>query len=218
MPRAVNLRVRVNEELLLDAGTTDEVGGSEVVIHPPGITLFHQVLAYLRSKPDPLASPMDSSNEHEGAAAAAVVLRWGSYLAELADSAKPAWAEARSPGTSRIGDAEMARINIEASAALAEWIDIARQNQSAYERLVARAVSYLALPKRRPGTPAPAEFALLAMPEVAAKIVTGTDARRVASVRADAENHPSRIFANALVNVAWRNGPVETIHAGAFRG
>jgi hypothetical protein len=37
-------------------------------------------------------------------------------------------------------------------------------------------------------------------------------------VRADAERYPSRILANALVNTAWRNGPVENIHAGNFRG
>ena len=26
------------------------------------------------------------------------------------------------------------------------------------------------------------------------------------------------VFANALVNVAWRNGPVEDVHAGLARG
>jgi hypothetical protein len=29
---------------------------------------------------------------------------------------------------------------------------------------------------------------------------------------------PSRTFANALVNVAWRNGPVESLHARESRG
>jgi len=36
--------------------------------------------------------------------------------------------------------------------------------------------------------------------------------------RADVERHTRRVFANALVNTAWRNGPVENIHADAFRG
>jgi len=36
----------------------------------------------------------------------------------------------------------------------------------------------------------------------------------LAKARADVERHPSRVLANALVNVAWRNGPVEDIHAG----
>ena len=73
-------------------------------------------------------------------AAAAVVLRWGSYLAVLLDREKPVWSEALSPSTSCISDEEMARINIEASAA------------------------------------------------------------------------------NALVNTAWRNGPVENVHAGGYQG
>jgi hypothetical protein len=213
----VNLRVGVNDELILDAGATVELDGAELVIHPPKVTLFHQVLDYLRAKSDPPSPPNGSSVENEGAAAAAVVLRWGSYLAVLADGAKPVWAEARSSEASRICNSEMARINIEASAALAEWIDISREDRGMYERLVGRALTYLPLPKMRP-RPLGSDFVMLAMPEVAARIAGATYAAHLASVRAAAEIHPSRVFANALVNVAWRNGPVEKIHAGGFRG
>jgi hypothetical protein len=213
----VNLRVRVNDELLLEAGTTEDAGDSELVVHPPKLTLFHQVLDYLRAKPDPPAPPASLTIESEGMAAAAVVLRWGSYLAVLADIAKPVWAEARLPETSRICDSEMARINIEASAALAEWIDVSRTNHGTYETLVDRALAYLPLPKMRP-RPQGSNFAMLGMPEVAAKVIEAIDATRLASVRADAETHPSRIFANALVNTAWRNGPIENIHAGICHG
>ncbi len=213
----MDLRVRVNDELVLDAGTTEELSGSELAVHPPKETLFRQVIDYLRAKSAPPSAPKGSTVENEGAAAAAVVLRWGSYLAVLADSAKPVWAEARSPAASRIGNSEMARINIEASAALAEWIDISRNDKGSYENLVARALTYLPLPKMRP-SPVGSDFVMLAMPEVAAKITGVTDAVRLARIRADAEIHPSRLFANALVNVAWRNGPVENIHAGDFRG
>jgi hypothetical protein len=111
----------------------------------------------------------------------------------------------------------MARINIEASAALAQWIDIFREDRSKYEKFVGRALAYLPLPKMRP-RPVGSDFAMLAMPEVAAKIVEAPEAAHLARVRADAEIHPSRLFANALVNMAWRNGPVENIHAGDFRG
>jgi hypothetical protein len=213
----VNLRVVVNDELVLDAGTTEELSGSELVVHPPKETLFRQVLDYLRAKPDPPSLPKGSTVENEGAAAAAVILRWGSYLAVLADRAKPVWAEARSPTASRICDSEMARINIEASAALAEWIDISREDRSSYENLVGRVLAYLPFPKTRP-RPLGSEFVTLAMPEFAAKIAEATDAVPLARVRADAEVHPSRLFANALVNTTWRNGPVEDIHAGDFRG
>lgn len=41
---------------------------------------------------------------------------------------------------------------------------------------------------------------------------------RLERARAEAQRHPTRVLANALVNVAWRNGPVEDIHAGLARG
>jgi hypothetical protein len=204
----VNLRVRVNDELSLDAGATEEAGDSELVIHPPRITLFHQVLDYLHSKHDPPAPSAGLATANEGAAAASIVLRWGSYFAVLADSSKPVWRESRSPGTSRICDLEMARINIEASAALAAWIDMSNENRDLYEKVLRRALAYLPLPRMK-SRPAGSEFAILAMPSVAEKIVEATDAARVAHVRVEAERHPSRIFANALVNTAWRHGPVE---------
>jgi hypothetical protein len=213
----LNLRLRVNDDLELDAGTAETPSATELVIHPPKVTLFHQVLTYLRAKSDPAGPAAPPTAEQEGLAAAAVAFRWGSYLAVLADSAKPVWAEARSPETSRIHDTEMARINIEASAALAEWVDVSREDRGVYEKLVGRALAYLPLPKMRP-RPQSSNFAILALPGVATKMIEGTDAQRLGRVRADAERHPSRLFANALVNTAWRNGPVENIHAGSARG
>ncbi len=109
------LRVRVNDELVLDAGTCEDVSGphhSERLIRPPETTLFHQVLAYLQSKPDPPRRPSGSMVGREGVAAAALALRWGSYLAVLLDRDKPVWPEVRSASTSRISDEEMARITL----------------------------------------------------------------------------------------------------------
>jgi hypothetical protein len=129
----------------------------------------------------------------------------------------PLWAEVRSPTTSRTSDSEMARINIEASAALAEWVDLCRASRGTYEELVSRALAYLPLRKTRPRIEG-SRFAILAMPEVATPLINASHADRVATARADAERTPSRLFANALVNTSWRNGPVEDIHAGDFRG
>lgn len=212
----MNLRVRAIDDLTLDAGVVETLDASEWVIHPPKVTLFHQLLDYLRAKSDAPTPSRPLSVEDEGIAALAVALRWGSYFAVLVDEAKPIWHEAR-PGTSRIANSEMARINIEASAALAEWIDIARDDRGVYETLVARALTYLPMPTMRP-TAAGSEFAMLAMPEVASPIIGSTGSELLARVRSDAESHPSRIFANALVNVAWRNGPIEDFHAGASQG
>ena len=219
------LHVRVSHELTLDAGTCEMLpgpNGPERLIRPPATTLFHQVLAYLREKPDPPKRPLGSLVGHEGVAAAALVLRWGSYLAVLLDHDKPVWPEVDSPSTSRISDEEMARINIEASAALADWIDLYRSDRGGrvHGQLVDRAVAYLPMPKKttrlkitRVGT--------LAEPGLASQLVQAFRASRAAhleQVRADVEGHPSRVLANALVNTAWRNGPVEDIHAGELRG
>ena len=65
----------------------------------------------------------------EGVAAAALTLRWGSYLVALLDHDKPVWPEVHAQMTSRISDSEMARINIEASAGLAAWIELRREDE-----------------------------------------------------------------------------------------
>jgi hypothetical protein len=217
-----SLRVRVNDELMLDAGTREEASGlhgPEWLIRPPEITLLQQVLNYLKAKSDPPERLSGSMVGREGVAAAALTLRWGSYLAVLLEADKPIWPEVNSPSTSRISDEEMARINIEASAAMAEWVDFYRADPGgrAYEQLVNRAVFYLPMPKKT-STLKITEFAALAAPDLAARLVQASDAERVERARRAAENCPSRVFANALVNTAWRNGPVENIHAGDFRG
>jgi len=176
------------------------------------------VLAYLRAKPDPPQRPSGSMVGREGVAAAALALRWGSYLAVLLDHDKPLWPAVHLPETSRISDGEMARINIEASAALAEWIDLYREDPGGrlYEQLVNRAVVYLPMPKKTSQLEVTG-FGALAQPETAARVVAAADATRLERVRDQVEHHASRVLANALLNTAWRNGPGENIHAGKLR-
>jgi hypothetical protein len=215
------LQVRVNDELVLDAGTYEEIagaGGHEWLIHPPETTLFHQLLAYLQTKPDPPEHRSGTMIGREGVAAAAVVLRWGSYLAVLLDRDKPIWSAVHSAETSRISDDEMARINIEASAALADWINLYRGAPTLYRMFVDRAFEYLPMPIRTASKLRVKEFTALAIPEIAGIVVQAADPERLARVRDDAERWPSRLFANALVNTAWRNGPVEDVHAGYVLG
>jgi hypothetical protein len=74
MGTSERLRVRVNDELVLDAGTCEEVSrphGPEKLIRPPEPSLFHQVFTYLRAKPDPSTPPSGSMVGREGVAAAA---------------------------------------------------------------------------------------------------------------------------------------------------
>ena len=77
------LTVKMNDDLMLDAGTCEEVAGpegQELLIRPPRTTLFRQVLAYLREKPDSITKLSGSTSDREGAAACAMTLRWGSLL------------------------------------------------------------------------------------------------------------------------------------------
>ena len=217
----VHLQVRINAELILDAGTCETLStpqGSEHVIHPPSTTLFHQVLDYLKTKPDPPGRPTGGAAAREGEVATALVLRWGSYLCVLLDHDKPIWTEVNSEETSRISNEEMARINIEASAALAEWIDLYRQERGSglYAQLVNRALTYLPLPAATPDL-RPDGFVELADPDKASRLIDDAEGR-VVKVLGYVERYPSRIFANALVNMAWRYSPVERVHSGQPKG
>ena len=217
-----HLTVRVNDRLVLDAGTCERIDGAhgaELVVRPPARTLFAQVLAYLRAQPDPPAERFPLSDADEGVAAAAAVLRWGSYLAVLLDGDKPTWSEVRSPGTSRIADAEMARIAIEATAALSEWIDLLRADEAVHRPLAARAVEYLPMPRRLARSQSPrAPLQALADATCADTLVQATASSRRERAQAAVERNPTRVLANAIVNTAWRSGPVEDLHAGTYRG
>ena len=68
-------------------------------------------------------------------ATVALCIRWGSYFAVLTDHDLPQWTAAFDPEVSCIGDGEIARINIEASAALSDWIDLMRADQPRFRKL-----------------------------------------------------------------------------------
>jgi len=58
----------------------------------------------------------------------------------------------------------------------------------------------------------------LADASVAEHLVRETAPPRRDRAQVAVERHPTRALANAIVNAAWRNGPVEDLHAGAYRG
>ncbi len=62
------------------------------------------------------------------------------------------------------------------------------------------------------------ELAALVNPEIATSLIHTSDPGRLERIRTDAVRFPRCMFANVLVNVAWRNGPVEDIHAGCCPG
>jgi hypothetical protein len=212
------LRVRVSDDLVLDAGECRIVEGPdglERIVQAPRTTLFRQLINYLKAKPAPRDRPSGTFISREGVAAAAVTLRWGSYLAVLADRNKPVWREVRSPEASRISDGEMARINIESSAAMAEWIDLFRADAVGYASLLDKAVSYLPMPRKisKPSHVPPEELLPSTFGDILDILKLPVPQTFSSPVRSAIEHHPSRMLANALVNAAWRNGPVENLHA-----
>ena len=128
------LQVVVSDELTLDAGRWEEINGEtrRRVIYPPTPTMFEQVMAYLERVADSQPDRYEGlSIGREAVAATAICLRWGSYLAVLLDHTKPVFDCVQDPDCSRITDSEMARINIEASAALEQWIELMRRDPRA---------------------------------------------------------------------------------------
>jgi hypothetical protein len=87
----VKLRVRVADDLVLEAGVCEN-DGIDQIVHPPQVTLFRQVLDYLRAKPDP---PTDFVTiELEAAAAALAIPSIGARLVPATAAATVARARA----------------------------------------------------------------------------------------------------------------------------
>lgn len=215
------LKVRVNDELVLDAGWWEEVtdassGETTRRVHPPPVTMFEQVLAYLDCREPAHTGYKPWRIGEEAIAAVAVCLRWGSYLAILADRDKRPAFNAGAKGLSRIADGEMARINIEASAALERWIDLRRSERERYELLVHLAVDHLPMPRKttRVGKEHP-RLMQLAQPGVADQLMSVIPSAKLEKAASEARAHPTRVLANAMINYCWRNGPIENTHAGA---
>jgi hypothetical protein len=122
---------------------------------PPRVTpqtaMYQQALSYLEEATKDMKAPAKSRLHfgEEAIATVAVCLRWGFYFAVLANHDLPQWTAAFDPEASCIGDGEMARINIEASAALSDWIDLMQADQQRFRKLVKAAVQLLPFPIAR---------------------------------------------------------------------
>jgi hypothetical protein len=215
------LRVRVADDLVLDAGTwhlaADHDRHPVAVVDPPATPMYRQVVAYLEAKPTPPDG--NPKRADEARAATAVCLRWGSYFALLADPARLPAPAIDDEQVSQIDDGEMARMNIEISAALAWWFGMCGTNDRHYFDLVQRALTYLPLgPKTIHPHPKADTLLTCTMPDVAAEVRRTWWTGRLDQDLATAGNHGTRVIANTVTLQAWRNGPVEGIHAGRFEG
>ena len=215
------LRVRATDDLVLNAGTwhlaEDDDLRPAAIIEPPATPMYQQVAAYLEAKPAPPEG--NPKRADEARAATAVCLRWGSYFALLADPERPTSTGIDDEQVSQIDDDEMARTNVEISAALAWWLGLCGANDGRYWDLVARALAYLPLGPRTV-RPHPQADTLLTctMPDVAAEVRRTWWTGRLDQDLETAGRHGIRALANSVTLQAWRNGPVQNVHAGRFQG
>ena len=128
------LSVQVTRSLSLDAGSWC-TEGKATILRAPAVTIFDQVADWLWRQ----TQPPDSTRlgmQMIGIGAAALCLRWGTYLAVLLDESKPLDPRARSPEISMISDNEMKRINIEFSFNLARLIQMLHEDEERFYRLL----------------------------------------------------------------------------------
>jgi hypothetical protein len=221
LPASGVLHVQVAEDFTLDGGawnlTTNQHGAPTAQISPPAVPMFQQVVEYLEAKPVPPGGNMRRADEAR--AAVAVCLRWGSYFAVLADPARPDAPNIDDGQVSQIDDEEMARMNIEISAGLAWWLTLAGSDERRYENLVARALTYLPTGRKTVSALPNGDVLLTAtVPELAAALHRQGPADQLERDMQTAANHGIRVIANTITHIAWRNGPIENVHAGRYVG
>ena len=229
MPQHHSMTIGVNDQLIIDAGSWQEHIGEDQtpyrLVSPPQTTMYRQVLSYLEEVTGDQKTP-PKSQLHFGEVAIATVavcLRWGSYFAALVNRDLPQWAAAFDPEVSCIGDGEMARINIEASAALSAWIDLMRADQRHFRKLVRAAVRLLPFPIAQLGESTYYHrFRVLGAfnsahgrRSLVEALARDSGSEWFNRQRARVHVNPSRALANGILNEHWRNGSgIEVIHAG----
>ncbi len=226
-----SLTINVNDQCAIDAGYWQERVEEDQtpyrLVSPPQTTMYRQVLSYLEETTRDEKS-LPTSQLHFGEVAIATVaicIRWGSYFAVLTNRGLPQWTAAFDPDVSCIGDGEMARINIEASASLTSWIDLMRADQQRFRKLVKAAVQLLPFPI------AQLDESTYYKRFRAFSAINSANGRRylvetfeknfgsewLERAKSRVLVNPTRALANGILNEHWRNGSgIEDIHAGGI--
>ena len=226
-----SLTINVNDQCTIDAGYWQECpqeGQTPYrLVSPPHTTMYQQVLSYVEEATRDEKVP-PKSQLHFGEVAMATValcIRWGSYLAVLTNRDLPQWAAAYDPEVSCIGDGEMARINIEASAALSDWIDLMRADQPRFRKLVKAAVQLLPFPiAQLDGSTYYHRFQAFSVVNsiTGRRYLSEAFARDFGAQWLEQEKarvlvNPTGALANGILNEHWRNGSgIEDVHAGGI--
>jgi hypothetical protein len=225
------LTINVNAQCAIDAGNWQECVEEDQtpyrLVSPPHTTMYRQVLSYLEETTRNEKFP-PTSQLHFGEVAiatAALCIRWGSYFAVLTNRDLPQWTASFDPEVSCIGDGEMARINIEASAALSGWLDLMRADQPRFRKLVKAAVQLLPFPITQLGGSTyynrfrafSAFNSANGRRSLLESFARGFGSEWLERERAHVLVNPTRALANGLLNEHWRNGSgIEDVHAGGI--
>jgi hypothetical protein len=229
-----HLFVRVSETFSLDAGwheeTQEETTSGTMLscrlIHAPEPTMYEQLLHHLELSAHNI-TPIPKSQLHFGEVALATIavcLRWGTYFAVLADRTKPLWSETSNEEISMICDDEMARINIEASAALTHWIELMRADDKHFRKIVKAALQLPMIPSQLDDKTNYKLYRLISFINSASSRQNFINTLKkqfgeewLEQERANIMPHPVRWLANGLINAYWRNkSGIEDIHAGQW--
>ena len=230
MAQRHSLTINANDRCAIDAGSWQECIEEDQMpyrlISSPQTTMYRQVLSYLEETTrDEKVPPKSQLHFGEVAiATVAICIRWGSYFAVLVNRDLPQWVAAFDPEVSCISDGEMARINIEASAALSDWIGLMQADQQRFRKLVKAAVQLLPFPIiQLDGSTYYHRFRALGA-------INSANSRRslmeafardfgwewLEREKARVLVNPTRALANGILSEHWRNGSgIEDIHAGS---
>ncbi len=224
------MTIGVNNDLTINAGSWQESVEEDQMPHrlvsPPHTSMYRQVLTYLEETTMNEKAP-PKSHLHFGEVAiatAALCIRWGSYFAVLTNHDLPQWPASFDPEVSCISDGEMARINIEASAALSDWLDLMRADQTRFRKLVKAAVQLLPFPiAQLDGSTYYNRFRAFSAINSAngRRYLMEAYARDFGSQWLERERarilvNPTRALSNGILNEHWRNGSgIEDVHAGS---
>lgn len=198
----MELHIPVSENFSLFAGIAEKKGDL-MTIHPPEKSLFDQLCTWLDQQPSPTVG---YNHWVFSIGATALCLRWGSYLAVLMDKTKPLDPRAKQSTTSMISQDEMKRINIEASSNLAHLLLLWHQDEADYFDRLRRAYEWLPMPQQRVKRnfqSAKWLFSYLANFHQMSQTETLMPL-----------TYPYRTLANTIVDMVYRNGAIENIHAG----
>jgi hypothetical protein len=212
-----DLAVCVTDDFAVSAGSwhRGSDGHDHPIAHidPAVVPMFLQVVQYLERQPE--VGPGGMRLADEARAAAAVCIRFGSYFAVLTGAARPLCPDARDETTSHIDDDEIARMNIEISAAIEWWFSLKGSEPQRYGCLVQRALRYLPPGRKTVGrSPHGDRLWACALGSVAAEVGRAWHQERLERDLQLGATHPVRVIANSTTLQSWRNGPIENVHAG----